>query len=367
MSRWPLTLTILLLSLSSPCQGEAEDGEEETDTDQEAEGEPKPQDENHQPSEDEKKTTFKDVMNYVFMAAAWIYAWIPWGILFMCAFDGSIIPLSWLDAIFGSAGKPVSGLDGWQKYIIVPALISAYMSMVLWLHQFPERAGWESFPAFCVLPREYWSLRNIHQAPWLHLSQMQYGYSSFTLWIVAPILLSCGRRTFVFSTFFSSFVGYFAFWCLGNKAACCAGLSPIYCGWLGTLTVACLATCPPNWPRLILTALALGVAMVRFLAVFKWPAEAGGENKYGYIAGYSSGFFFGILHFGVEKCGTKCPKVAFGQFEGYEKEARKQGEPWPGVCAFAYRLVRVTCCCCCAPAKAYADEKAVEMKNLQKW
>lgn len=372
MFRLPSTLAVLLLSLLF--HGQALQGEDRVLL----EGEDReyaskvPNEEVEVTAKVEESPPTKEVMQGFFRASCWFYAWIPWGILFMCAFDGSIVPLKPFDAVFGSAGKVVPGLDGWQVFLVIPGLIVFYMSVVLWLSQFPEKVGWESFPSFCVAPRSFFGLLNIHQAPWLHISQSHYGYSTFITWVTAPILLSCGRRTFIFSTFFSSFVGYFAYWCVGGKASCVAGLSPVYSGWLGTLTVSCISTCPPNWGRFLCTLCVLAFYSYRLKTLmenFRWD---GGEHYDAHITGFASGFFFGLLHFSVQKCGNRCPKMAFGQFEGYEKLARKQGEPWPGSVAYFCRLVSLTCCGCLWETidnffnkiKAKADDKAVEM---QKW
>lgn len=355
MSRLPLTLTLLLLSFPLLGQSDGQDGEEHQD------GEHSKKEHKEQDS-----ATIHDVIKWAVRVLAFFYSWIPWGIFFMLAFDGSIIPLKSFDEVFGSAGKVASFLDGMQVYIILPALLCVYMSIILWLYQFPPRIGWETFPAFCVLPRNWFGLLNIHQAPWLHYSHSHYAQSNFTLWVVAPTLLSCGRRTFVFSTFFSSFVGYSAYWCFGKNTSCVAGLSPVYCGWLGTLTVSCFVTCPPNWKRLLVTVIALAFVSYRFSVVWwEYDDDDSGENKLAYITGFVSGIIFGVMHFGTQRFNNK---GKWGHYEGYEKMARKQGEPWPGVCAFAIRMVKLTCCCCCKPVdwnlKEYADKKAIEMSKF---
>lgn len=344
VQRWIcLILLLLLLNVLSETDGAStESTEEDADAAQSKPGakQPKP----------EVGPSAVEILNGIVRALGYFIGWIPWTLLFLCAWDGSIVPKPYFDDFFGKIGvSSTYPFEGMLKYIMIPGFCVSYMSLLDFLRALPPKVKWD-FPNFCVQPRTFWGIIAIHQAPLLHISSHHYAMTCFYMWLVGATVLSYGRRTFVFSTYFIAFVGHFAFWCMGSETACIVGYMPVIFGYWGMLLsgicvgIAGLFKCPP--PGYVIVRCLFVFFVSVFLTEYFWllfsdQANAKvGEHWLGHVCGFSSGFVFGCLHFGLARC-SKNSSTGFGIFVGFEKSCRSAGSPWPGWHRFLFRALKL--------------------------
>lgn len=306
------------------------------------------------------------VVNGVVRTLAYFIGFTPWIVLFLSAWEGSIIPGSVSEEIWGKK-SPAKPFTGSLQYVVLLGAVSAWMSMVMWAAEYPVKSMWDTFPTFCVKPRSFFGLIAIHQAPMYHLDYDYFSYCHFLMWLVGATLLTHGRRAFVWATICISFVGHAIFWFVGDSAVCVAGFEPVIYGWWAVLIPGAMlslrAKCPPTcgyFFHCFVVFVISGVLVQRFWEQLSANAKPG-QSMTMNICGFGSGLAFGLMLFFSERY----LGIALGTFPNFEKKARDIGYPWPGWCEFVIQLFGLLCFGCRACKRCF--KKATNDEDWFEW
>lgn len=277
--------------------------------------------------------TFDEVLEGFARTVVYFLGFAAWLLVFLLAWEGSIVPGERCEALFGAANKPHPGLGDGTKNVVISALLSAYLSVVMWLCGLPPEVRWRNVPNFCVQPRTWYGLVSIHHAPFHHTSRRGYTVSSFALWLVTPLVVSYGKRTFAFSFFFIAFVSYFFAWLVLPGDECACGLGPVLSGWMVVVLFG-LPFQPLKVWRVVAVVFVVPYVVMSIVDAVQTPTT--GESALVHYVAMAAGGLFAILHFGLTRA---TERFAFGRFEGFEEKAQKAGRPWPGWGPYWLRVV----------------------------
>lgn len=249
-------------------------------------------DEGDVPGEVPENSVFDNVVFWV----GYAIGFLPWLALFFSQWKRSLFPCAWLEELCGEKESP-AGLRGKLKFIVMPGALSLFMNLVLWITMLPASFEWDTFPKFCVTPRTFRGLMNIHQMCWNHFGFLHFANNNFCVWTLGPLVLTYGRRTFVSSIFFINFVGGFILWLSAPGETCTAGFSGVLFGWFGALSLALFLECPPKWWRVLLLLIVGGFLGGNFYSEVAGGDDEEGTSWHGHLIGFCMGLVYSFLRF----------------------------------------------------------------------